>query len=192
MDMNCPDGMPLVWLGKMKGNSVSRVCGPEFMPAFCAASASKGYRHFFYGGREGVAEKVAAQLKKESPDLQIAGTFCPPFRELSAEEDLAIVRRINESGADIVWVCLGCPKQEYWISDHQSRLKAGLLLSVGMAFDTISKERQRAHPILRAIGLEWLYRVISEPRRMVGRYYRSNSLFLRLLVREFILGKRHN
>jgi N-acetylglucosaminyldiphosphoundecaprenol N-acetyl-beta-D-mannosaminyltransferase len=190
MDLNCPDGMPLVWYGKLKGNPVTRVYGPEFMPALCAASASMGYRHFLYGGKTGIAEKAAAELKKEIPDLQIVGTYSPPFRDLTAEEDESVVRQINESGADIVWVCLGCPKQEHWIAEHRDRLKVRVLLAVGMAFDTISKELRWAPPRIRAAGLEWVYRLVTEPKRMAPRYFRSNPLFVYLILREFISGQK--
>lgn len=190
MDLNCPDGMPLVWLGKLQRRSLGRVPGPDFMPAFCAATASRGYRHFFYGGKPGVAEQAIARLKKTSPDLQIAGWHSPPFRSLSPEEDAREVQLINDSGADIVWVCLGCPKQEVWMSEHRDRLNAKMILSVGLAFDIIAGLKGRAPLPLRANGLEWLYRMITEPRRLARRYLSSNLTFLYLLTREAIPGKK--
>jgi N-acetylglucosaminyldiphosphoundecaprenol N-acetyl-beta-D-mannosaminyltransferase len=190
MDMNCPDGMPLVWIGKLKGNSLKRVAGPDFMPAFCSATASKGYRHFFYGGKPGVAEKAIARLRKASPGLQVAGWYCPPFGEMSREEDDRVVQLINDSAADIVWVCLGCPKQEVWGIEHRDRLNARIILSVGLAFDIVAGLKGRAPWLLRASGLEWLYRMLTEPKRLAGRYLLSNSTFLYLLTRGAIPGKK--
>jgi len=181
-DMKCPDGMPLVWIGKLKGRDISRVAGPDFMPAFCAATAAKGYRHFFYGGQPGVAERVIANLKKVSPGLEIAGWCSPPVRDLGSEEDIEGVRAINESGADVVWICLGCPKQELWMWQHRDRLRVGVLLSVGMAFDIVAGVKKRAPKLLRNCGLEWFYRLVVEPRRLIGRYFCSNLAFIYLLL----------
>ncbi len=189
-DLKCPDGMPLEWLGRLKGHAISRVAGPDFMPAFCAATAAKGYRHFFYGGRPGVAERVIANLKKTSPDLQIAGWYSPPFMDLGSDEDTVGVRAINESCADIVWICLGCPKQELWMWQHRNRLKAGVLLSVGQAFDIAAGVKRRAPKILRNSGLEWFYRLVVEPRRLMGRYFSSNLTFLYLLLAGKVFANR--
>ncbi len=177
MDLNLPDEMPIVWMGKLKGQTVNRVCGPEFMPTFCAATAGKGFRHFFYGGGPGVAQSVATKLKEANPDIQIAGWYCPPYRNVSPEEDAAVVQEINESGVDVVWVCLGCPKQEIWMAEHRDRLKVRLILAVGMAFDTIAGTKRRAPAILRRCGLEWAYRFTSEPHRLWKRYLVSNLTF---------------
>jgi N-acetylglucosaminyldiphosphoundecaprenol N-acetyl-beta-D-mannosaminyltransferase len=187
-DINFPDGMPLVWLGtRAKSDGVSRVCGPEFMPAFCRETAHLGYRHFFYGGAPGVAEQVIAQLKKETPDLQVAGHYCPPFRALTPEEDRAICQQINDSGADLVWVCLGCPAQERWIHDHRKKLNARVLLAVGAAFDVVAGRSNRAPKILRNYGLEWCYRLLKEPRRLWRRYLVYNSFFLYLMLKDSLL-----
>ena len=183
MDMNCPDGMPLVWLGKFLGNSLERVAGPDFMPALCAATANLGYRHFFYGGKQGIAERVIANLKAANPDLQIAGSYAPPFRELGTDDSEGDIQLINASNADIVWVCLGCPKQEMWMVEHRDQLNARVVLSVGMAFDIAAGSMSRAPMFLRVSGLEWLYRVMVEPRRLAGRYLWSNLTFLYLLLR---------
>jgi N-acetylglucosaminyldiphosphoundecaprenol N-acetyl-beta-D-mannosaminyltransferase len=184
-DINFPDGMPLVWLGNRAGSHrVARVCGPEFMPAFCRETAHLGYRHFFYGGAPGVAEEVIAQLKSQSPELQIAGFYCPPFRPLTAEEDRAVCEQINESRADLVWVCLGCPAQEKWIHEHRSKLKAPVLLAVGAAFDMVAGRAARAPKLLRNSGLEWLYRLVKEPRRLWRRYLVYNSFFLYLMLKD--------
>jgi N-acetylglucosaminyldiphosphoundecaprenol N-acetyl-beta-D-mannosaminyltransferase len=189
-DLNCPDGMPLVWLGRLGMRQMGRVSGPDFMPTFCVKTANKGYRHFFYGGMPGIAEKAIAKLRESAPDLQVAGWYSPPYRELSALEDEAIVNEINQSGADVVWVCLGCPKQEIWMAQHKSRLNAKVILAVGMAFDILAGSKSRAPWLLRASGLEWLYRLASEPRRLAGRYLSSNFTFLYMLTHEAITGRR--
>jgi N-acetylglucosaminyldiphosphoundecaprenol N-acetyl-beta-D-mannosaminyltransferase len=184
-DLNFPDGMPLVWLGRRTGNStVSRVCGPEFMPAFCKQTAHLGYRHFFYGGAPGAAEAVIEALKRESPEIEIAGHFTPPYRPLTAEEDREICTRINQSEADLVWVCLGCPAQEKWIHEHRDKLNAPVLLAVGAAFDFVAGRAQRAPKLLRENGLEWLYRLVKDPRRLWRRYLVYNAFFLYLMLKQ--------
>jgi N-acetylglucosaminyldiphosphoundecaprenol N-acetyl-beta-D-mannosaminyltransferase len=154
------------------------------MPSFCAVTADRGYRHFFYGGADGVAEAVIAALKKSSPSLQIAGYYTPPFRPLTPEEDEAVTRQINESKPDFVWVCLGCPKQERWIAEHRQSIRAAALLAVGMAFDTTAGKKKRAPKLLRKLGIEWVHRLFQEPRRLWRRYLVYNSLFVWLTVRE--------
>lgn len=134
--LTTPDGMPLVWLSRLRGyRQVSRVYGPDLMLALCAASVERGYRHFFYGGAEGVPEKLAAVLARQYPGLRVAGTFAPPFRPMRTEEDERIVDMINVSDADIVWVGLGTPKQDHWMATHVGRIKAPVLVGVGAAFD---------------------------------------------------------
>ncbi len=185
MDMNCPDGMPLVWAGRHKGiPGIARVCGPEFLPTFCEATADMKVRHFFYGGSDGIAEKTAEMLQKRIPGFQVAGTYCPPFRVLSHDEDEEIVRSINATDPDVVWVCLGCPKQELWMHSHKDRLHAKVLLAVGLAFDVVAGTRKRAPRVLRACGLEWLYRLLQEPGRLWRRYLVYNSLFIYQYLRE--------
>lgn len=186
MDMNCPDGMPLVWMGKLQAQSISRVCGPDFMPAFCSATAERGYRHFFYGGKAGVAEALIAALRKASPSLQVAGFYTPPFRALTPKEDQEVTKTINESRPDFVWVCLGCPKQEQWIARHRDTIKATALLAVGLAFDTTAGTKKRAPSALHKLGMEWAYRLSLEPRRLWSRYLVSNTLFLGFLAGDFV------
>ena len=181
-DLNCPDGMPLVWVGKLLGGDVSRVCGPEFFEQFFASTARDGLRHFFYGGNEGVAARVAAELTERYPDLQVAGVCSPPFRALSAQEDAAMVAMINNANADLVWVCLGCPKQETWIFEHRDKLKPCVLLAVGMVFDILVGEKRRAPQLFCDHGLEWLYRLLKEPGRLGSRYFKSNGTFVYLLL----------
>lgn len=188
VDLNCPDGMPLVWLGRLLGrkSGITRVCGPEFLPRLCAAPQARDYKHFFYGGAEGVAEEAIKNLSAANPDLKVAGSYTPPFRKLTPEEDAQIVEMINSSGADFVWVCLGCPKQEKWIYEHRHLLNAPVLLAVGMAFDIAAGIKKRAPAVLRKAGLEWLHRLFQEPRRLWKRYLVYNALFVYALFEEAI------
>jgi N-acetylglucosaminyldiphosphoundecaprenol N-acetyl-beta-D-mannosaminyltransferase len=184
-DMNCPDGMPLVWYGRHKvGRRVQQVCGPDFLPAFCAATAGRKLRHFIYGGAEGVAAKAAAILQQRHPGVEIAGVCSPPFRALSAEEKLEIVRTINAARPDVVWVCLGCPKQEAWIDEFRSQLDVPVLLAVGLAVDILAGSKGRAPFLMRVLGLEWFFRLCQEPRRLWRRYLVYNSIFLYRLLHE--------
>lgn len=189
-DMNCPDGMPLVWYGKRKGyGSVQRVCGPEFLPAFCEATADMNLRHYFYGGAEGVSVKAASELQKRFPGMQIAGAYSPPFRDLTPEEEEELVRTINEARPDLIWVCLGCPKQERWIERFRNRLNVPVLLAVGLAVDVAAGNKRRAPVVMSKAGLEWLFRLVQEPKRLWRRYLVYNSIFLYRLLRQE-LGNR--
>jgi N-acetylglucosaminyldiphosphoundecaprenol N-acetyl-beta-D-mannosaminyltransferase len=189
MDLNCPDGMPLVWIGKLLGSPVERVAGPDFMPAFCKATAERGYRHSFYGGDPGVAKRVAAKLNAAAPGIQIAGSWCPPYGTVSEKERERGIRAINNSRADVLWVCLGCPRQEMWMLEHRDRVNVRVMLSVGQAFNIVSETMARAPKLLREFGLEWLYRMAAEPKRLAGRYFTSNPTFLYLLARRAVTGQ---
>jgi len=190
-----PDGMPLVWLGRRKGFQVERVCGPDFMPALIAAGLVGGRSHYFYGGLPGVPEALARRFSTLYPRLRVVGTFSPPFREMSAEEDDAVVNQINAVQPDYVWVGLGAPKQDLWVASHRARLNAPVLLAVGAAFDFHGGRRRRAPRWMQKSGTEWLYRLASEPRRLAGRYVTINLRFAGLLLRgwlsrRFALGRR--
>jgi N-acetylglucosaminyldiphosphoundecaprenol N-acetyl-beta-D-mannosaminyltransferase len=150
-------------------------------------------RHFFYGGAEEVAAKAARMLQRKNPGVQIAGVYSPPFRPLTIEEKQDIVDTINASRADVVWVCLGCPKQEAWIDEFRKKLDVPVLLAVGMAVDIIAGTKKRAPKIMRAFGLEWLYRLCQEPRRLWRRYLIYNSIFLYRLLTEKLqpAGRTH-
>jgi colanic acid biosynthesis glycosyl transferase WcaI len=179
-----PDGMPLVWLGRAAGRHVERVCGPDFMPALIEHGIAAGRTHFFYGGAPGVPEALAARLLDRYPELRVAGTFSPPFRPLSAEEEESIVAVINAAAPDYVWVGLGTPKQDLWLAANRSRLGASALLAVGAAFDLFAGRRRRAPRWMQRTGTEWIYRLAMEPRRLASRYTRVNARFLRLLVED--------
>lgn len=179
-----PDGMPLVWLGRVSGRPVERVCGPDFMPALIEAGIDQGRMHFFYGGAPGVPEALSARLSDRYPELRVAGTFSPPFRPLSAEEEESIIALINAAAPDYVWVGLGTPKQDLWLAANRSRLEASALLAVGAAFDLLAGRRRRAPRWMQRTGTEWIYRLAMEPRRLASRYTRVNARFVRLLVQD--------
>jgi N-acetylglucosaminyldiphosphoundecaprenol N-acetyl-beta-D-mannosaminyltransferase len=177
--LNTPDGMPLVWQLHRHGYaSATRVYGPDLFVSVCKASAATGWRHFFYGGRDGVAVSLAARMGEQFQGLQIAGVLSPPVAsvdELCNEESAA---QINSSGADIVWVGLSTPKQEQWMARMRERLEAPVLIGVGAAFDFHTHRIPQAPPWMQARGLEWVFRLMSEPRRLWRRYLIGNSLFL--------------
>ena len=190
MDMNCPDGAPIFWLARRShGVCAEKISGPEFMPQFCEQSVALGHRHFLYGGTEGVAEEACNALKFRYPGIKIAGHQCPPFRPLDAEEKAEMVEAINASGADVVWVCLGCPKQEQWMFEMRDQLQAKVILAVGQAFDILAGRTQRAPAFLRNYGAEWAYRLAKEPRRLWKRYLVTNLLFVLFVLRARLDGE---
>ena len=177
--MVVPDGMPLVWLGKLHGHShMTRVYGPDLMLALCERSVERGYRHYLYGGAEGVPELLAERLRQRFPGIQIVGTYSPPFRPLTPEEDETIVQRINQSHPDIVWVGLSTPKQERWMAAHVGRVSAPVLIGVGAAFDFHAGLKPQAPRWMQRSGLEWFFRLLTEPRRLWRRYLINNPKFV--------------
>jgi N-acetylglucosaminyldiphosphoundecaprenol N-acetyl-beta-D-mannosaminyltransferase len=164
-----PDGMPLVWLGRWHGHSLRRrVTGSELMLAFCRETGSRP-RHFFYGGAPGVAEDLACQLHEQF-NITVAGTYTPPFRPLTQAEEADLSSQVQAAAPDVLWVGLSTPKQERWMSDHHLKLKVPVILGVGAAFDMNSGRLKRAPAWMRDSGLEWFYRLLSEPRRLWRRY----------------------
>ncbi|RMF26233.1 MAG: glycosyltransferase [Chloroflexi bacterium] len=191
--MTTPDGMPLVWLSRLYGyHHVDRVYGPDLMLALCERSIKRGYRHFFYGGAEGVPERLAARLQSRFPGLIVAGTYSPPFRPLRPDEDEQIVQLINETSPDIVWVGLGSPKQERWMAEHIDRLTAPVLIGVGAAFDFHTGRKPQAPRWMQRSGLEWLFRLLTEPRRLWRRYLINNPLFIALVVLQALGLRRYS
>ena len=173
-----PDGMPLVWLSRVQGYSfVERVYGPDLMLACCAQSSSNGYRHFFYGGAPGVPERLAGRLQERFPGLVVAGTWSPPFGEPTPAEERATIERINSANPDIVWVGLSTPKQERWMARNVGQLRASVLIGVGAAFDFHAGLKRQAPLWMQHSGLEWLFRLGTEPRRLWRRYLRNNPRF---------------
>ena len=169
--MVTPDGMPLVWLLRLLGKrNVDRVYGPDLMRKMTAASSLRGYRQFYYGGAEGVADKLRQALLNAHPNLEVAGTLCPPFRALTPDEDQADIDAINMARPDIIWVGLSTPKQEFWMADHLGRIEAPVMIGVGAAFDFLAGTKRQAPRWMQRSGLEWLFRLCSEPRRLWRRY----------------------
>ncbi len=174
-----PDGMPLVWATRLQGfQQEQRLYGPDLMLAVCENSVKTGRSHFFYGGAEGVPEALAKVLMERFPGLKVAGYHSPPFRPLTPEEDEADVRMINDSGADIVWVGLGAPKQERWMAEHKDRVQAPVMIGVGAAFAFHTGQVRQAPHWMQNHGLEWLFRFYAEPRRLWRRYLFYNPRFL--------------
>jgi N-acetylglucosaminyldiphosphoundecaprenol N-acetyl-beta-D-mannosaminyltransferase len=186
-DLCIPDGMPLVWIGRRCGHALYKpACGPDLLIDFCRITKKAGYSHFFLGGRPNVASKLVIELKRRFPDLQVAGTCSPPFRNLTQQEDDEITEEINRAAPDVLWVGLGCPKQERWMREHRDRLHVPVVVGVGQAFDIVSGEAPRAPHWMRKNGLEWLFRLFREPRRLWRRYLLYNTKFIFALLLEFL------
>jgi N-acetylglucosaminyldiphosphoundecaprenol N-acetyl-beta-D-mannosaminyltransferase len=175
-DMVVADGMPLVWLGRRHGCDMRRrVYGPELLENFCANTGSI-YRHYFYGGAPGVADRVAEVLKQRY-DVRTVGTYSPPFRPLTEEEKVEVDRRIQATAPDVVWVGLSTPKQERWMYEHRPRLTVPVMAGVGAAFDFIAGTAKQAPSWMQENGLEWFFRLVQEPRRLWRRYVILGSNF---------------
>ena len=174
-----PDGMPMVWAGKLNGHrDMSRVYGPDLLLDVCAWSETSGCTHFFYGGAAGVTELLAQKLKEKFPKLQIVGTFTPPFRALNADEEKKLREQVGAARPDIFWVGLSTPKQEKFMAEFLPKLDATLMVGVGAAFDFHSGRVRQAPRWMQRSGLEWCYRLGCEPRRLAKRYFRNNPLFV--------------
>jgi N-acetylglucosaminyldiphosphoundecaprenol N-acetyl-beta-D-mannosaminyltransferase len=188
--LTTPDGMPLVWMSRMQGNSqVRRVYGPDYLIEMCKTSLDRGYRHFFYGGGTGVADRLASQLASKFPWLQIVGTYTPPFRPLGREEERELEQVIRAAKPDVLWIGLGSPKQERFMAQYCGRLDVNLMVGIGAAFDIHSGAVKEAPRWLQNAGLQWLHRLILEPRRLWKRYSLCVPAFLWRVSLQF-LGAR--
>jgi N-acetylglucosaminyldiphosphoundecaprenol N-acetyl-beta-D-mannosaminyltransferase len=182
--------MPLVWLARRQTtHPVERVYGPDLMLELCRVSPPLGLRHFFLGGEPGTPERLAEVLQERFPGLVVAGTSSPPFRLLTAGEQAILIEEINTARPDIVWVSLGSPKQDIWMAANRSRIEAPALIGVGAAFGFHTGQIRQAPPWMRRNGLEWLFRLWQEPRRLWRRYLVSNTIFLFRLA-EQAFGRR--
>lgn len=183
-DMVTPDGMPLVWMLKLMGvKNQDRVAGLDLMRAVCQRASEQGVRVYFLGSMDLILQKMRRRLHREFPNLLIADMEPLPFRPLTSEEDQALIQRVNESGAGLVMVALGCPKQECWMAEHKEEIKA-VMIGLGGAFPVYAGIHRRAQLWVRNIGLEWFYRLIQEPRRLWKRYATSIPLFMYLAVKQ--------
>jgi N-acetylglucosaminyldiphosphoundecaprenol N-acetyl-beta-D-mannosaminyltransferase len=186
-DFTVPDGQPLVWAMNALGHHLpSRVYGPELMDRACARAAKTGLKMYLYGGRnQGALVQLALNLRRRYPGLQIVGGYAPPYRELTSEEEDAVVEEINRSGAELVWVGIGVPKQEKWMAKMRDRLTAPVLVGVGAAFDFHAGLVPQAPAWMQRRGLEWTYRLAREPRRLWRRYARYNPRFVAAFARQY-------
>lgn len=184
-----PDGMPvsllMSWLYHVPQK---RLSGPDLMPALFEQASREGLSVFFYGSTNDVLESMVERLSVEFPDLKVVGSVSPPFRRLTEAEDLELISRINCSGASIVFVCLGCPKQEVWMAEHQHQIKA-VMVGVGAAFSFYSGHLNRAPKWMQNFCLEWLFRFLMEPKRLFIRYFYTNVLFIILASCQLLFNK---
>jgi len=181
-DLIVPDGMPLVWAMNRKGAGMrDRIYGPTLM---LRALEQPGVSHFMLGGTDDLLEALSAKLKERFPGIQIAGMYSPPFGQWPADENERIYQRIADSGAQFIWVGLGCPKQERWIANNKANLPPGVYFGVGAAFAFHAGRIKQAPPWMQGAGLEWLFRLSTEPQRLWKRYFTYNSLFVWYLLRD--------
>ena len=187
--LNAPDGMPMSWVGWLQGHrQMDRVYGPDFMANLCRLSLSKGYRHYLYGGQPGVAQELKAALQKRFPGLQVVGTYTPPFRSLTRDEEASLLEDVGNAKPDILWVGLSTPKQECFMAEYVDRLRVPLLVGVGAAFDFHTGRIDDAPTWMKRMGLQWLHRLLQDPARLWKRYLRNNPVFVwRILLQLFKL-----
>jgi N-acetylglucosaminyldiphosphoundecaprenol N-acetyl-beta-D-mannosaminyltransferase len=184
-DLVTPDGMPLVWGLRLLGvPDASRVYGPDLTPLVCEAAARRGIPVGFYGGQDDVLDDLAAALTARYPGLRIAYRWSPPFRPLTAEEEAQVTDELVRSGTRVLFVGLGTPKQERWMADHKGLPM--VMLGVGAAFDFLSGRKRQAPSALQRLGLEWLYRLVHEPRRLWKRYLYRNPRFVALFAAQLL------
>ncbi|MBO5475022.1 MAG: WecB/TagA/CpsF family glycosyltransferase [Bacilli bacterium] len=187
--LRLPDGKPLSIVQKKRGfKEAERVTGPDLMQVLFEKSSDMELHHYFYGSTDNTLELLRNNLKNKYHDIKIAGMYSPPFRNLSKDEDEKIIEMINSSGADIVWVGLGAPKQEKWMYDHKDKIRA-LMIGVGAGFDYHAGNIKRAPKWMQKCSLEWLYRLLQDPKRLFKRYFKTNLKFIRLVSKENKNGK---
>jgi len=185
-DIVTPDGMPLVKALKLLyGIEQERVAGPDLMPDLLKAAEKEGLRVYFYGSTQEVLDAILEKIKREFPNLKVAGVYSPPFRPLSEEELDKIAEEINSVSPNIVFVSLGCPKQEKWMAYMKGKINS-VMLGVGAAFPIYAGLQKRAPKVMQKLALEWFYRLLQEPRRLFKRYFYTNTKFLFLLLKELL------
>ena len=191
--MVVPDGMPLVYIGKLNGyKQIDRCFGPDVMTALLRYSTSKEYTHFLYGGNDGIAEKLKLNLVKRYPGLNIIGTYTPPFRELNSKERKELIETTKILKPDFFWVGLSTPKQELFMQEYLPLLNTKMMLGVGAAFDYHTGKLKQAPIFMKFLALEWLFRLFMEPKRLLKRYLFNNPLFLANLVFQVTRIRRFN
>jgi len=176
--MAIPDGGPLSTVGNKRGyKDMHRTTGPSLMGEIYKISAEKGYRHYFYGSTDKTLKTLKQKLYENYPGIQIVGMYSPPFRPLTEEEDVEVVNRINETNPDFIWIGLGAPKQERWMAAHQGKVN-GLMLGVGAGFDYYAENIKRAPEWMQKSNMEWLFRLMQDPKRLFSRYFHTNTKFI--------------
>lgn len=191
--LNTPDGIPMVWVGKLRGfKSMDRVYGPDLMLLVAGLSVRKGWRHFLYGGGEGVADELKGRLEQRFPGIQIVGTYTPPYRPLNAAEETELIEKTRALKPDMIWVGLSTPKQEKFMAQYLPRLDTTLMFGVGAAFDFHAGRVRQAPRWMQRSGLEWFFRLCCEPRRLWKRYFRNNPLFVWRIAGQLLGGKKHS
>jgi N-acetylglucosaminyldiphosphoundecaprenol N-acetyl-beta-D-mannosaminyltransferase len=184
--LNTPDGMPMSWIGRLQGfQDMDRVYGPDLMLSICAATQDGCVRHFFYGGAAGVADELSAALSARFPGICVCGTYTPPFRPLKVEEEADLLRRLQEAQPHICWIGLSTPKQERFMAAYLDNLPTKMMIGVGAAFDMHSGRVPQAPLWMQRSGLEWLFRLAQEPKRLWKRYLVNNPLFLVRILAQF-------
>ncbi len=177
--LTTPDGMPAVWIGRLRGfHNMRRVYGPEYMLEFCRVSVERGYRHFLYGGNQGVADALRDALVAQFPGLQVVGTYTPPFRPLTSDEEEDLIARVDQSRPDVFWVGLSTPKQERFMARYIHKLNVNVMVGVGAAFDIHTGRIKDAPRWMKQSSLQWVHRLAQEPKRLWRRYLVNNPLFL--------------
>lgn len=176
--MAIPDGGPLSTVGRKRGHkNMQRTTGPSLMGEIFKISAKRGYRHFFYGSKQETLDLLEEKLNENYPGIQIVGMYSPPFRPLTDEEDVMVIKMINDAKPDFVWVGLGAPKQEKWMASHQGKID-GLMIGVGAGFDYYAGNIERAPEWMQKSNMEWFYRLIQDPKRLFNRYLHTNTKFI--------------
>lgn len=188
--LTVPDGMPMVWAGRLRGFTyMTRVYGPDLMLEVCKLSIKNAYTHFLYGGDMGVANALKENLEKRVPNISIVGTYTPPFRLLTNQEERELQKQIVRLKPDFFWVGLSTPKQEHFMAEHILKLDAKVMIGVGAAFDIHTGHTKDAPDWIKKIGMQWLHRLYQEPRRLWQRYLYNNPVFVYKFIKQLITGK---
>ena len=185
-----PDGMPIVWIGKSKGFDIERCYGPELMEYFLKQSSNQPYKHFFYGGKPGVASLLKDKIHESFGQVNIVGTYTPPFRPLNNKEELELISIVNKVKPDFFWVGISCPKQEIFMNEMIHRLNVRYMFGVGYAFDVLSGKAFKTPKFIQKIGMEWFFRMIKDPLRLSKRYLYIVPAFIFIHLKNLVLKKK--
>lgn len=188
--LSVPDGFSMVLLGRVFGYPLkNRVYGPDLMLEFLDQSQKSGFSHYFYGATDTINDLMIKNLRSKFPLLKIAGSFAPPFRQLSEDEKIRVIDSINYAGPDVLWIGLGCPKQQLWMHEFSDKLNVPVMVGVGAAFDFVAGTKSQAPKWMQKSGLEWFYRLATEPTRLWKRYLIGNTVFIWLCIKEIFKTK---